>query len=152
MYHKIVLIGRLGRDPEMRYTPGGAAVTNFSLATTSKLSKSSTSDCPNGWKESYDGKNWELTTWFRVTVWRNLAEAVNQYLEKGSQVFVEGELRGEACDGSQNPRIWTGNDGLAKASYEVTARTVKFLGKRDNGGAPVGAPPVGGEDDDVLPF
>ena len=81
------------------------------------------------------------------------AEAVNQYLEKGSQVFVEGELRGEASDGSQNPRIWTGNDGEHRSSYEVTARTVKFLGKREgSGGALIGEPPPGGEDDDLLPF
>jgi single-strand DNA-binding protein len=83
-----------------------------------------------GWKESLNGKDWELTTWFRVTCWRNLAEAVNQYLEKGSQVFVEGELRGDASDGSQNPRIWQGNDGQSgdyrehQAGYELTARTV----------------------------
>jgi len=61
-------------------------------------------------------------------------------------------LRGEASQGSQNPRIWTGKDGEPKASYEVTARTIKFLGKRDNGGAPVDEPPAGGEDADVLPF
>ena len=62
--------------------------------------------------------------------WRNLAEATNQYLEKGSQVFVEGELRGDASDGSQNPRIWQGNDGEHRASYEVTARTVKLAVRR----------------------
>jgi single-stranded DNA-binding protein len=107
---------------------------------------------PQGWKESLNGKNWELTTWFRVTCWRKLAEATNQFLEKGSQVFVEGELRGDASDGSQNPRVWTGNDGEHRASYEVTARTVKFLGKREgNGGAPIGEPPPQGyEDDDVC--
>jgi len=84
---------------------------------------------------------------------------VNQYLEKGSQVFIEGELRGDASDGSQNPRIWQGNDqagnpGQYRASYEITARTVKFLGKREgNGGAPIGEPPPQGyEDDDALPF
>jgi len=83
---------------------------------------------------------------------RGLAEACNAYLEKGSQVYVKGELRGEASDGAQNPRIWVGNDGEARASYEITARTVKFLGRRDNGnGAPV-EPPPGSEDDDVLPF
>jgi len=136
MYHKIVLIGRLGRDPEMRYTPGGAAVTNFSLATTSKLSKSSTPDCPNGWKESYDGKNWELTTWWRITAWRGLAETVNQFLSKGRQVYIEGTINGEAMDGKQNPRIWTGQDGVPRASYEVTARIIKFLsgGSDESGG------------------
>ena len=89
-------------------------------------------------------------SWFRVTCWRNLAEAMNQYLENGSQVFVEGELRGDASDGSQNPRIWQGNDGQSgdyrehRASYEITARTVRFLGRRDNGGAPISEPPPGG--------
>jgi len=139
MFHRITLIGFVGQAPQMRYNEDGTPVTNFSVATRQK--------------ESLNGKNWELTTWFRVTVWRNLAEAVNQYLEKGSQVFVEGELRGDASEGSQNARIWTGNDGQHRASYEITARTVKFLGKREgNGGAPVGEPPPGAEDDDVLPF
>ena len=72
------------------------------------MSKERVAGCPAGWKESLNGKNWELTTWFRVTCWRKLAEAVNQYLEKGSQVFVEGELRGDASDGNQSPRICGG--------------------------------------------
>jgi len=85
--------------------------------------------------------------------WRKLAEAVNEFVGKGSSVFVEGELHGEPQDGSQNPRVWTGQDGEARASYEITARTVKFLGKREgNGGAPIGEPPPGGEDEDLLPF
>ena len=62
--------------------------------------------CPTGWKQSLNGKNWELTTGFRVAAWRKLAEALNQYLGKSSQVCVEGELRGDASHGSQNPRIW----------------------------------------------
>ena len=73
-------------------------------------------------------------------------------MQKGSQVYVEGELRGEPIDGSQNPRIWQGNDGEHRASFEVTARTVKFLGRRDNGGAPLGEPPPEGYEDDSLPF
>ena len=153
MFHRVTIIGFVGQDPQMRYAPDGTPVTNFSVATRQIVSKERVAACPQGWKESLNGNNWELTTWFRVTAWRKLAEAVNQYLEKGSQVFVEGELKGEANDGSQNPRIWTGNDGESRASYEVTARTVKFLGKREgNGGAPIGEPPPGGEDDDLLPF
>ena len=153
MFHRITIIGFVGQEPTMRYTEDGTPVTNFSVATRQVVSKERVTGCPAGWKESLNGKNWELTTWFRVTAWRKLAEAVNNFLEKGSQVFVEGELRGDAVDGSQNPRIWTGNDGEHRASYEVTARTVKFLGKREgNGGAPVGEPPPGGEDDDLLPF
>jgi single-strand DNA-binding protein len=153
MFHRITIIGFVGQEPTMRYTEDGTPVTNFSVATRQVVSKERVTGCPAGWKESLNGKNWELTTWFRVTAWRKLAEAVNNFLEKGSQVFVEGELRGDAVDGSQNPRIWTGNDGEHRASYEVTARTVKFLGKREgNGGAPVGEPPPGGEDEDLLPF
>ena len=154
MFHRLTMIGFVGQDPQMRYAPDGTPVTNFSVATRQVVSKERVAACPQGWKESLNGNNWELTTWFRITAWRKLAEAVNQYLEKGSQVFVEGELRGDASEGSQNPRIWTGNDGEHRASYEVTARTVKFLGKREgNGGAPVGEPPPAGyEDDDALPF
>jgi single-strand DNA-binding protein len=153
MFHRITIIGFVGQEPQMRYTEDGTPVTNFSVATRQVVSKERVAGCPAGWKESLNGKNWELTTWFRVTVWRKLAEATNNFLEKGQQVFVEGELRGDAVDGSQNPRIWTGNDGEHRASYEVTARTVKFLGKREgNGSAPVGEPPPGGEDDDLLPF
>ena len=157
MFHRVTLIGNVGQDPQMRYTPDGVAVTTISVATKETVSKSRPGggerSCPQGWKESYNGKNWEVTTWWRVTCWRGLAETVNQYLTKGQQVFVEGELRGDASDGSQNPRIWQGNDGEHRASYELTARTVKFLGRRDNGGAPIGEPPPpGGEDNDVLPF
>ena len=153
MFQRVSIIGYVGQDPEMRYTPDGTPVTNFSVATRQAVSKERTPDCPTGWQESLNGKNWELTTWLRVTAWRRLAETCNQYLSKGSQVFVEGELRGEAINGSQNPRIWQGNDGVHRASYEVTARMVKFMGRRDNGGsAPNEPPPEGYEEDDVLPF
>ena len=154
MFHRITIIGFVGQEPQMRFTEDGTPVTNFSVATRQVVSKERVAGCPAGWKESLNGKNWELTTWFRVTTWRKLAEAVNEFLDKGQQVFVEGELRGDAESGTQNPRIWTGNDGEHRASYEVTARTVKFLGKREgNGGAPVGEPPPEGyEADDALPF
>ena len=147
MIHRITLIGFVGQEPQMRYGPDGTPVTNFSVATRQVVSKERVAACPQGWKESLNGKNWELTTWLRVTCWRKLAEATNEFLAKGSQVLVE------ASDGSQNPRIWTGSDGEHRASYEITARTVKFLGKREgNGGAPIGEPPPGSEDDDILPF
>jgi single-stranded DNA-binding protein len=82
-----------------------------------------------------------------------LAETVNQYLSKGRQVFVEGEVSGDAADGNQNPRVWTGNDGVARASYEITARTVKFLGGRDEAaGPPTGEPPPEGFEEEALPF
>jgi len=152
MLHEITIIGFVGQAPQMRYTEDSTPVTNFSVATRQVVSKERTPDCPKGWKESLNGKNWELTTWFRVSAWRGLAESVNQYLEKGSQVYVKGELRGEAIDGTQNPRVWTGQDGEAHASYEVTARTVKFLGRREGNGNGHVEPPPGDEDEEVLPF
>jgi single-strand DNA-binding protein len=153
MFHRITLIGFVGQPPSMRYTEDGTPVTNFSVATRQVVSKERVASCPQGWKESLNGKNWELTTWWRVTCWRKLAEATNEYLDRGSTVYVEGEIRGNAVDGNQNPRIWTGNDGEHRSGYELTARTVKFLGKREgNGGAPTVQPPPEGYEDDSLPF
>ena len=157
MYHKVVLIGNLGQDPEMRYTQGGTAVTNFSVATSTTVSKERVPECPDGWRESYNGKNWQLTTWWRVTAWRQLAETCNQFLSKGRQVYVEGEVNGTAVNGSQYPRVWTGNDGVPRASFEVTARTVRFIGSR--GGQteslePEGPeePPPGFVEENDIPF
>jgi single-strand DNA-binding protein len=154
MFHRVTLIGNVGQDPQMRYTPDGTPVTNISVATKTSLSKDTQPQCPAGWKESYNGRAWELTTWWRVTCWRKLAEIVNQYVTKGQQVFIEGEVRGDAQNGTQNPRVWTGNDGVAKASFELTARTIKMLGPRAEGGAeaPVGEPPPGGYEEDEIPF
>jgi single-strand DNA-binding protein len=152
MFHRITLIGFVGQAPQMRYTEDGTPVTNFSVATRQVVSKERVASCPQGWKESLNGKNWELTTWWRVTAWRKLAEATNEYLDRGSTVYVEGEIRGNAANGNQNPRIWQGNDGEHRSSYELTARTVKFLGKREgNGGTPVGEPPPEGFEEG-LPF
>jgi hypothetical protein len=91
MFHRITLIGFVGQAPQMRYTEEGTPVTNFSVATRQVVSKERVAGCPTGWKESLNGKNWELTTWFRVTCWRKLAEAANEYLDKGQQVFVEAK-------------------------------------------------------------
>ena len=121
----MTIIGRIGQDPEMRYMPDGTAVTNFSVATTNSTGHDRA--CPKGWKESYNGKRWEVTTWFRVAAWGKLAETVNQHCKKGMLVFVEGELAGEASDGNLNPRVWAGKDGAARANFELTARNVKFL-------------------------
>jgi single-strand DNA-binding protein len=151
MFQRVTLIGRVGQDPQMRYTPDGVPVTNFSVATTTARSKARAPECPAGWKESYNGKNWELTTWWRVSVWRDLAETVNQYVTKGMQVYVEGEVTGEAADGSLNPRVWTGNDGVARASFELTARMVRFRGDAA-AGPPTGEPPPEGFEEDTLPF
>jgi single-strand DNA-binding protein len=155
MFHRVTLIGNVGQEPQMRYTPDGVPVTSFSVATTQTISKEQRPECPNGWKESYNGRNWELTTWWRVTCWRGLAETVNAYVSKGRQVYVEGEVTGDSSNGTQNPRVWTGNDGVARASYEITARTVKFLGGRgesEAAGPSVGDPPPEGFEEDTLPF
>ncbi len=115
MYHKVIIVGNLGRDPEMRYTPDGTPVTNFSVATNRR------------WNNP-DGSQNEETVWFRVTAWRQLAELCNQYLSKGRQALVEGRLNPDRETGG--PRVWTGNDGQPRASFEVTAINVRFLGGR----------------------
>lgn len=158
MFQRVTLIGHVGQEPQMRYTPDGTPVTNFSVATKETISKKkfdgSERPSPAGWKESYNGKSWEVTTWWRVTVWRGLAETVNQYVTKGMLVFVEGAVQGEAANGTLNPRVWTGNDGEARASFELTARNVKFMSRAGEGtaGAPAGEPPPEGFEEDSLPF
>jgi single-strand DNA-binding protein len=161
MYHKVVVIGNLGGDPEMRYTPSGTAVTSFNVATSTKIPKTRSGEavsCPDGWKESFNGKNWELTTWWRVTAWRQLAETCNQFLHKGSQVYVEGEVNGAAVNGNQNPRVWTGNDGVPRASFEMTARVVRFIGGRAAGAGEDESyegpeePPPGFVEENDIPF
>lgn len=122
-YHKILITGNLGRDPEMRFTPSGQAVTSFSVAV----------------NETYTNNNGEKikkTIWFRVTAWGKQAEICNQYLKKGSMVLVEGRMNADPATGG--PKIWTKQDGTAGSSFEVTAQTVRFLSSRgDNEGAPV---------------
>ncbi len=140
MYHKIIIVGNLGRDPEMRYTPDGTPVTTFSVAANRR------------WTNP-DGSPREETTWFRVTAWRRLAETCNQYLQKGRQVLIEGQLKPDPATGG--PRIWTGNDGVARAQYEVTALSVKFLGGRGEvapieGPAELEEPPP--EEEGEIPF
>ena len=114
-YHTIILVGNLGRDPEMRYTPGGQAVTNFSVAVDDSYTNS-------------NGERVERTIWIRVSTWGKLAENCNQYLAKGRRVLVEGRLTVDAATGG--PRIWTRQDGTAAANYEVTAQVVRFLSSR----------------------
>lgn len=119
MYQQITLIGNLGRDPEMRYTPTGVPVTSFTMA----VSRS--------WV-GQDGQRQEKTTWFRVTAWRKLAETASQYLTKGSKVLVVGEL--------EDPNAYIDREGQARASLEVTAQTIRFLSTRgEAGSAPAGA-------------
>jgi len=113
MYQQITLIGNLGTDPEMRYTPSGVPVSSFSLA----VNKSWTGQ---------DGQRQDKTTWFRVTTWRKQAEIVSQYLTKGRRVMVVGEV--------EEARAYTDRDGNQRASLEVTAQIVKFLGARGEDG------------------
>lgn len=135
MYQKTLVIGHLGRDPEMRYTPSGVPVTSFSLATTRKWT-------------NQNGEAQEKTTWFRVTCWRKTAELAAQYLKKGRLVLVEGDIDASAyADREGNPR----------ASLELTATNLKFLGgSREDGGGAGPAGGAGGEDfpahEDDLPF
>ena len=152
MYHKVILIGNVTAEPSMRYTPAGTAVTNFNVATSEKISKEKAAVCPEGWKEGYGGKSWELTTFWRVTVWRGQAESCNQYLKKGQKVYIEGEVNGDKVNGVKNPRIWTGNDGVPKASFEITARMVKFLGGSRAESSGEGEPPPGVVEDSEIPF
>jgi single-strand DNA-binding protein len=142
MYQTIIIAGNVGRDPEMRYTPSGQAVTSFSVAT----------------NRQYTSNNGELvkeTIWFRVSAWGKQAETCNQYLKKGSKVLVEGRLTADPATGG--PRIWQAQDGASRASFEVSAQTVRFLSSRSEtegnlGGAPVaeeGGAPADSED---IPF
>jgi len=140
MYQKIIIAGNLGRDPEMRFLPNGTAVTNFSVATNRR------------WTDSASGEPREETIWFRVSVWGRQAETVNEYLHKGSQVLVEGRLRPDPQ--TNEPRIWTAQDGTVRANYEITADTVRFIGGRDTGGfdAEGDAGDTAPQEEDEIPF
>jgi single-strand DNA-binding protein len=139
MYQKIVIVGNLGRDPEMRYTPSGQAVTNFSVATNRRYTGS-------------NGERIDETIWFRVSAWGRLAETTNQYLKKGSKVLVEGRLTADPATGG--PRIWQDQSGGSRASFEISAQTVQFLSTR--GEDEYGAHEDGGgmirEAEDDVPF
>jgi|SRR5690606_12405718 len=104
--NKVILLGRLGQDPELKYTPGGAAVCNFSIATT------------ESWTDK-SGQKQEKTEWHRIVVWGKLAELCNQYLGKGRQAFVEGRLQ---------TRSWDDKDGSKRYTTEIMASTVQFIG------------------------
>ena len=106
--NKIILIGNVGSDPEMRYTPSGKPVTSFRMATNRRY-------------VGPDGEQKEETDWFRITAWGKQAESCNQFLSKGKQVYVEGRL---------HARTWEGQDGQIRTSLEVTANRVLFLDRR----------------------
>ena len=137
MYHTIIIVGNLGRDPEMRYTPSGQAVTSFNVATNRQYTGS-------------DGNLVKETVWFRVTVWGKQAETTSQYLKKGSKVLIEGRLVPDPATGG--PKIWTRQDGTSGASFEVSASTVRFLssrGETEGGGYDASGP---AESDETIPF
>lgn len=118
MYHTVIIVGNVGKDPEMRYTPSGQAVTSFSVATNRQYTAG-------------NGEQIKETCWFRITAWGKQAEACNQYVKKGMKVLVEGRLVPDKTTGG--PRIWTKQDGTVGASFEVTAATVRFLSSRGDG-------------------
>ena len=138
-YQKIVIVGNLGRDPEMRYTPSGQGVTNFSVATNRQYTASS-------------GEKVKETTWFRISAWGRQAEICNQYLKSGSKVLIEGRLNPDKETG--NPRVFQRNDGSSGASYEIMSERVVFLDSRGDQ-APVEPGHMGQSDmsaEDDIPF
>lgn len=139
MYQQITIVGYLGNDPDMRFTPNGQAVTSFSLATSRKYTNNS-------------GQQVDETTWFRVAVWGAQAESCNQYLSKGRPVLVVGRLRPDPQTG--NPKIFTRQDGSMGASYEVHAQSVKFLpsGKGTASYEEDLGDEAGGPEGDEIPF
>jgi len=138
MYQKIIIAGNLGRDPEMRYTPTGQAVTNFSVATNRQYTSS-------------DGQLVKETIWFRISAWGKLAETCNQYLRRGSKVLVEGRLNADPQSGG--PRVYTRTDGTTGASFEITAGTVRFLSTRQEDDAYLASEPMGDQiAEDEIPF
>ena len=133
MFEQLMLIGNLGKDPEMRYTSAGVAVTTFPVAVNRKWT-------------NQDGTPGEETTWFRVTAWRKLAETCSQYLSKGRQVLVVGRVTASA---------YMGQDGKPKASLEVTAESVRFLGGKNGANGVPGAALGESEmdiDEEEIPF
>jgi len=142
--NKVILVGRLGQDPEVRYTPDGTAVANFSVATSEE------------WKDRETGEKKERTEWHRIVAWRRLGEICGEYLSKGRQVYIEGRLQ---------TRQWE-KDGVTRYSTEIVASNMQMLGSRDSGGyhesdrgggypnsssGVSGGPPPPSDDDDI-PF
>lgn len=132
--NKAILVGRLGRDPEVRYTSDGRAVTNFSIATSDE------------WKDKDTGEKKERTEWHRIVAFGKLGEICGEYLSKGRQVYVEGKLQ---------TRSWE-KDGVTRYTTEIVAGDVQFLGGRDfneSGPPPDASGPVSSApEDDDIPF
>ncbi len=142
MYQQLTIVGYLGNDPVMRFTPGGQAVTSFSVATSRSYTNNS-------------GQKIDETTWFRVSVWGAQAESCNQYLSKGRPVLVVGRLRPDPQSGG--PRVYTRKDGSTGSAFEVNAINVRFL---PSGGSGAGGDSYeadfgdeeGGVENDEIPF
>lgn len=130
MLNKVILIGRLGRDPELRYMANGEAVCNFSVATS------------ESWKDK-NGQRQESTEWHNVTMYRKLAEIAAKYLTKGSQVYLEGKIQS---------RKYQGKDGIERTAYEIIANEMKMLG--GNAQTPAQKPQPAQAQDDIsdVPF
>ena len=139
--NKVILVGNLGQDPEIKYTAGGAAVTTLSLATS------------ESWKDKDTGNDQEKTEWHRVVLWRRLAEIAGEYLKKGSKVYIEGQLQ---------TRKWE-QDGQTRYTTEVIGRDMQFLDSRgsssDNSSYENSSQDMGSQDlpdsgitDDDIPF
>ncbi|PID79096.1 single-stranded DNA-binding protein [bacterium DOLZORAL124_64_63] len=111
--NKVIIIGNLGRDPEIKYTQSQIPVANFSVATS------------ESWKDKATGEWQEKTEWHRIVAWRHLAERAEKYLRKGKQVYVEGKLE---------TRKWQGQDGQDRYTTEIVARELQMLGRRDDDG------------------
>jgi single-strand DNA-binding protein len=146
--NKVILVGNLGKDPEVRYMPNGNAVANITLATT------------ESWKDKQSGEQQEKTEWHRIVMFRRLGEIAGEYLKKGSQVYIEGKLQ---------TRKWQDNSGNDRYTTEIVANEMQMLGGRGGGGsasfssdsAPAQAAPAqsapapaaaGGDFDDDIPF
>ena len=112
--NKVILIGNLGRDPEVRYMPNGEAVCNFSIATSET------------WNDRQTGQRQERTEWHNITLYRRLAEVAGQYLKKGSQVYIEGRIQS---------RKYTGKDGIERTAYDIIGNEMKMLGGRQSSGS-----------------
>ncbi len=132
--NKVIAIGNLGKDPETRYLPSGAAVCNFSIAVS------------ESWKDKQTGEQKERTEWINIEVWGKAAEACQKYLTKGSQCYIEGKLQTEK---------WTDKDGVDRWTTKVRADNVQFLGSPRDGAAPSAPAPAKPQPDDFdddIPF
>jgi single-strand DNA-binding protein len=123
--NKVILIGNLGRDPEVRYTPSGTAVCNVSVATT------------RNWKAKDSGDKVEETEWHRVVFYDRLAEIAGEYLKKGRPVYVEGRLK---------TRKWQDKEGVEKYTTEIIAEQMQLLGSREGAAGPTSGPPDEGQE------